>query len=349
MDRRRYLRAAAVAAMAAAASGIARGPLAWGQPSVRLLWQADAALKVFPVLLALRLGFFHAEGVAVAAGPWDARTQPPAPAPGAGTVRVLAGDFDTVLRQHARGQAEQAFLALARTPLLGLAERHIPDAVDAPPLAWPNARIGILASHALPPRIVALALQRQGLTARAGQLVALADTAQIEAALQDGRLDAVCIDDPLLTRLQRRGAIRVVIDTRQWSESQRLVGGAMVGACLSVATSQVATHGAELQATARAVQRALRWLQTASPLDLADHADLAGFAGDATAFLAVFAQMRESYSPDGAVGEPMVLNTLRVWQALPFGAGDDRLAPTRLYTPRFVATADAPGAPWARG
>lgn len=335
MDRRRCLRVGVMAAMTAAATlRVRAAPL---RP-VTVQWQTDAPLKILPVRLADRLGYFAAEGVPVAFEPWSER--PLEALPGARpAARVYAGGFEVVLRQHLQGQPELAFLTVARTPQLGFGLRHPLRAETDLPLQLQDARIGVPQANRLAQRIAWLVLQTHGAQPRPAQFVALPDVRQAQAAFLVGDVDAVCVGDPLLTRLQRLGVIRVVTDTRHLSESLRLLGGPVVCACLSASAAQVESHAAELQAVARAVQRALRWLQTAGPVDLAQHADLAGFAGDPGTFLSVIMHTRESFAVDGALDERSVHNALRVLRVLPQGRVYDGLDSGRLYTTRLTPPA----------
>lgn len=333
MDRRRCLRMGAMAAVVAAAA--VRVPAATLRP-VTIQWQTDAPLKVLPVRLAERLGYFAAEGVPVAFEPWSER--PPQALPGARSpVRVTAGGFDSVLRQHLQGQLELVFLTLARTPQLGFGLRHSLQASAELPLQLEDARIGVPQASRLAQRIAWLVVLAHGVQPRPTQFVALPTAQQAQAAFQRGEVDAVCVGDPLLTGLQRRGAIRVVTDTRHLSESLRLLGGPVLCAGLSASAAVVESHAAELQAVARAVQRALRWLQTAGPMDLAPHAGLAGFAGDPGAFLSVIMHTRESFAVDGAVDERAIHNVLRILRSLPQGHQYEGIEPVRLYTARLAS------------
>ncbi|WP_299022786.1 hypothetical protein [uncultured Tepidimonas sp.] len=301
---------------------------------VSVQWALHTPLAALPVRLAERLGYFAAEGVAVALAPHGSAS---AAALDPDAVRVHAGAFDFVLRQQLHGQPEQAFLALVRTPQLGFGWRH-PAPAQGQGLAAAPVRVGVLAGDRMAPAIAALVLQGQGVAPGQVQYPTLGDVAHTQTLLASGTIDAVCVGDPMLTQLQRQGAIRLVADTRHPSDSQRLLGGPVLCACLSAPEPQVRRHGAELQSVARAVRRALRWLQTAGPSDLARHADLGGFAGDPSLFLSILMHTRGAFSPDGTLEPQAVQQVLRVLYAQPQGMDYDSLDPTRLYTTRLLPT-----------
>ncbi|WP_153004413.1 ABC transporter substrate-binding protein [Tepidimonas taiwanensis] len=331
MDRRRCVRAGVAAAAAAALPPLYRRAQA-AQP-VWLSWPADTPWKTLAVRLALRLGYTAAEGLQVRAVRPGA-----AVAPGSGP-RVHAGGIDFVLRQNLDGEAERAFWGLARTPQLGFALRHASNGADAGVAArLRDGRIGVAAHDPMAAYVASLVLLAHGVRPRPGQLVLWADADEAQTALVQGDVDAVCVGDPLLTRWQQAGAIRVLSDTRYAAESQRLLGGPVVCACLSASARDIAEHGPTLRALVRAVQRAGRWLQTASAMDLVPHADLADLAGDPGMFVTVVTHTRESWMVDGSLDERSFHHVLRVLRTLSDSERYEALTPERLVATRWSAS-----------
>ncbi|MDM7456919.1 MAG: hypothetical protein P3W97_006650 [Tepidimonas sp.] len=294
-------------------------------------------MKILPVRLAHRLGYFAAEGVPVMLEPYEERSSKAMPGERS-PVQVTAGDFDTVLQQHLQGQRELLFLTLARTPQLGFGVRHPQRTGAELSLLLQNALIGLPQASRWAQRVAWMVMQAHGVQPRPAQFVILSTAQQVQTAFLLGDVDAVCVGEPLLTGLQRRGGIRVVADTRYLSESMRLLGGPVLYAGLSSPAAWVESHADELQSVARAVRRALLWLQTAGPIDLAPHADLVGFAGDPRTFLSVIMHARESFAVDGSVDEGAIHNGLRIVRLLPQGHLYDGIEPAHLYSARLATT-----------
>ena len=297
---------------------------------------AAAPLACVPLWLAQRLGFFEAEGVEVSlgAGPAaDALAAQAAPA-----VPVYATPFDAVVQAHVAARPLQVFAALTRTPQLGLGW-HVDGPSPAARQRWRGAVVGVL-EHDRTARLALAHLWRPlGGAQRAGAILALHATPEgLARDFLARRIDAVCVADPWLTRLQRTGVLQLELDTRNPEHSQRLFGGPVLGACLSAAPAVLASHAAELRALARAVQRSLRWLQTASPLDLAGHTDVLDLGEDRALFLAVLMHARASFVSDVTPDPVAVHNTLR-W-LLPHVAGTaaDRADAARWFTTRLAPT-----------
>ena len=86
----------------------------------------------------------------------------------------------------------------------------------------------------------------------------------------------------------------------------------MPSSCLSALRSFVSENAHTCQAMGGAVVRALRWLQTAEPLDIIKILPESQTALDRSLFLAAFQRVRECYSPDGSFA-PEATHT--AWQA----------------------------------
>lgn len=320
-------------AAAAAAALPSLHPRAQAAQPIWLSWPADTPWKTLAVRLALRLGYFAAEGVQVRSVLPGAAL---APAPG---PRVHAGGIDFVLRQNLDGEAERAFWGLTRTPQLGFALRHAGNGVEATvAVRLRDARIGVAAHDLMAAYVASLVLLAHGVRPRPAQFVPWTDTDEAHTALVQGGVDAVCVGDPLLTRWQQAGAIRIISDTRYAAESLRLLGGPVVCACLSASARDIAEHGPTLRALVRAVQRAGHWLQTASAMDLVPHADLADLAGDPGTFVTIVTHTRESWMVDGALDERSFHHVLRVLRTLSDGERYEALTPERLVATRWSAS-----------
>lgn len=294
--------------------------------------QPDSRFKLLPVRLAERLGYFAAEGlpVSIATAADGGVTSAPV---------VQVGGFDRLLVRRSRGQMEQAVLTISRTPQMALGLRPTPRGGGDIAASLERVRIGLAAPNEVARRVAWMALQAHDVPPQSARFISLPDAAGARDAFLGGRVEALCYDDPLITRLQRTGDIQLVTDTRHLSESLRLFGGPVICACLSASAAVLDSHAPEVQALVRSVQRALRWLQTAGPVDLAAHADLAGFTGDPATFLSVFVHARETFAVDGAFEESAIRNTVRMLRQVSPDAFSRALDGAPLHTSRFLAAA----------
>jgi NitT/TauT family transport system substrate-binding protein len=315
MDRRRWMRWAAAAAwMGVAGAGHA------ADDTVQLRVQAGLGLRALPLWLAQRLGYLAQHGVHVRWGTELDDFEPAGP-----TVHVLA--LQTLAQRALQGQPVRAWMVLVRSPQLGLGTAAPSAQVDAS--YWRSARIGVPTGTELAAPLAAQVLmQRWGVLPSTRQWVVLRGPAQAQAALLEGQVQALCWGEPLLTQLELAGALHVQADLRHPQQSQRWLGGPLVCTCLCCMADDVG-HPV-LGRFALAVQRALRWLSSASAIDLAEHAEVAGMAHERALFLQMMDRLRATYSVEGALDVTTMRQSMRLLAALPGGVAYQGLDAARL-------------------
>ncbi|MDW8336205.1 MAG: hypothetical protein RMK34_04450 [Tepidimonas sp.] len=331
MDRRRCLGIGAAWVAAAAWPGVqaSAGAQRW---VVRM--QGDLGLRALPLQLAERLGYCAQERLELLWLP-DGDEDSWAEDPALPQVHVLS--FDRLVRRMLAGTELRIVMALVRTPQLGLGVATAVRPVQAP--SWNQVRIGVPYGQEAAARLAAWVLaQGWGVRPAPSQWWPLEGAAAAEAALRRGTVQALAWGDPLLTRLELDGALHLLADLRHPHQAQRLLGAPLLCTCVAAAPTLFEQHGDGLRRLALAVQRALRWLSTASALDLAAHADLAGLAHERATFLRVLERLRASYSVEVAVERAAVQQSLRLLAALPGGTlyqavDGQRLLPPRNWTP----------------
>jgi NitT/TauT family transport system substrate-binding protein len=103
----------------------------------------------------------------------------------------------------------------------------------------------------------------------------------------------------MMTKLQRSGDIKVLVDTRTVKGTQEVFGGTMPAATLYASDSFIQKNPKTTQALANAIVRADRWLQTASDDDIVKMVPAAYLLNDKALYIDAFHNVREAYSPDG--------------------------------------------------
>ena len=105
------------------------------------------------------------------------------------------------------------------------------------------------------------------------------------AALQSGQIDAIANLDPVMTKLERTGEIRVVSDTRTLADTRSVFGGDMPAGCLYASQSFITKNPNTTQALTNAMVRALKWLQTATGSELINTVPEGYLLGDRAVYL----------------------------------------------------------------
>jgi NitT/TauT family transport system substrate-binding protein len=305
---------------------------------VQVLVQNGDQIKQLPLLLAHHLGFFDAEGLEVALLPLpdhvhalDTLLTLPAD--------VFSGSFERTALLHARGKASRAFVALAYAPQVVLGVSPAALAPQAPLSDIAGARLGIPGLDSPGHRVAKLVLMRAGLKPTDVHFVEAPTASAAMHAFRSGAIDGLSYTDPVITGLERQGMIRLVSDTRLLRTSLQVFGGNVIGACLSADEAFINRQPEVIQGLTNGIVRALKWLQTATPLDLVSHLPTGAWWTDRSLFLRAFAVSRGTLALDGHIPDEAPLNVLRALHRLDMGLPMDRIAVHATYTNAFVSRA----------
>ncbi len=270
----------------------------WGGGGpLRIAVGARSTLFHLPVVLAQALGYFEAEGLQVhildyAAGAHAAH------ALAVHAADLCCGAYEHVVRGQLQDQDWRSLVLLARAPQLALvADARLGSTADLARLK--PLRVGVTAPGSSTDFLARLWLHEAGVPEAGLQFVALGSGAAAVQALREGQVHVISHADPVLTLLEQRASVRVLADTRSLKSSAQVYGGTMPGGCLFAGQSFIQRNPRQVQALVNAMVRALRWLQTAGPADLARLVPKAYLLGDRSAYLAAFEKVRETLSPDG--------------------------------------------------
>jgi NitT/TauT family transport system substrate-binding protein len=331
---------------AGAASGAVSGTASGGasskleKRSVVIAVANQAALVYLPLTVAEQLGFFKTEGLdlEVLEVPSLVRAQQMASAVGGG-ADIVSGWVENTLALQAKGQAFTAFVLQGRAPqiMLGVSTKSLPNFRSLMDLR--GKKIGITAPGTPTHTVAYAALSRAGLRFSDMGFVSVGTPSGAQAALRAGQIDALCYTDPLITQLEQRGELRVVVDTRTPRGTVQVCGGDMPSTCLYAPPEWLQKYPNTAQAVANGLVHALKWLQTAGVSDLMKIVPEGYFAGDRALYLAAFARMREAISLDGVIPPEGVNNTLRAMRSADPVLRLDAIDPAKCFTNLFAQSA----------
>ncbi|AVP57925.1 ABC transporter substrate-binding protein [Pulveribacter suum] len=329
---RHWSRLGALAALPATVSAVPLEP----QVPLRIAVGAQGTLYHLPLLVAQALGYFQAEGLAVqivdhSAGAQAVRTLM------VGGADVCCGGYEHVVRGQLQGNDWRSLVLLARSPQLALmAQARLGSGSQLARVR--DLRVGVTAPGSSTHYLASLWLQGAGVATEKVQFVAVGSGAGAVEALRLSRVHALCHADPVLTLLEQRARVRVLADTRSLTSSAQLYGGTMPGGCLFAPQGFAQRRPGQAQALANSMVRALRWLQTASPADLARLVPKAWLLGDRSAYLTAFEKVRDTLSPDGLMPADGPATALRAVERMQPQA----TAPTRVLLEKTFSDS------WAR-
>jgi len=119
--------------------------------------------------------------------------------------------------------------------------------------------------------------------------------------MKSGKLDAIANFDPVISLLQRDGAINVILDTRQQKDLDYLYGGPFAASAFYVAARFTEQNPKTVQAFVNAISAALTWLNKASTDDIVAAVPPEYYAGDRALYRTMIENNRTRVSPDGRI------------------------------------------------
>ncbi len=293
-------------------------------------------LYYLPLVIARQLRYFEAEGVAVHIDDYPGGAQS-LQALQLGAADICAGAYEHTLLAQERGATLSAFVVQGRAPqiALGVSTRWMPRYAGLSDLR--GRRVGVSSLGASTARALQMMLLNEGLAPDSALLVGVGSGAEAMEALRTGRVQALCHVDPLMSVLEDKGALRIVHDLRDLRSSTQLYGGSMPSGTLYAPLAFLRKNPEKAQAISHAMVRALKWLQTASPMDVLQAVPAPYLLGSRRAYLSAFEHTRTTISPDGMMPEDGPATALRALSRLhPRLAERGAVDLARSYTNEFA-------------
>src|ERR1700742_3510942 len=318
MQRRRFLAGtAAVAGAAFAGTPLTFAQGTQGKPETQKVSIAVGGKNLFyylPLTIAERRNYFKDEGLDIEISDFAGGSQALKAAVG-GSADVVSGAFEHTLLLQAQKQAFREFVLQGRAPqiVLAVSKKAMPNYKSIADLK--GKKIGVTAPGSSTSIMASFVLAKAGLTAKDVAFIGVGAGAGAIAALQSGQIDAIANLDPVMTKLERTGDIRVVSDTRTLADTHTVFGGNMPAGCLYASQSFITKNPNTTQALTNAMVRALKWLQVATGSELINTVPEGYLLGDRAVYLDAWQHVKEAMSPDGLMPADGPATSLKTLQA----------------------------------
>ena len=334
VTRRRVLLAAAAAA---AAPAIVRAQ-APERRKVTIAVGGRNLLYYLPLTIAEQLKYFEAEGLEVSIVDFAGGAQALRAVVG-GSADVVSGAFEHTLNMQAKGQPMRAFVLQGRAPqiVLGVSTKTMPNFKTLADLK--GKKIGVTAPCSSTNIMANFVLAKAGLAPADVSIIGVGAAQGAVAALRSGQIDAISNLDPVITILTRAGDIRIVSDTRDVAEADKVFGGPMPAACLYAPVAFVEKHPNTAQALANAIVRANKWIQQAGASDIIKVVPESYLLGDRAVYIDAFLKAKGALSPDGLFPDAGSATALRALASIDESMKSAKLDLKANYTNEFVRKA----------
>jgi NitT/TauT family transport system substrate-binding protein len=296
-------------------------------------------LYYLPLTVAEQLGYFKDEGLDVKIVDFAGGSRALAAVVG-GSADVVSGAFEHTVNMQFKGQPMRAFVLQGRAPqiVLGVNPKTMPGFKDVAELK--GKKVGVTAPGSSTNVMVNFILAKAGLKPSDVSIVGVGGGNGAVAAMRSGQIDALSNLDPIITLLQRSGDLKIVTDTRNVAEADRVFGGPMPAGCLYCPQPFIDRHPNTVQALTNAMVRAAKWIQAAGPGDIIKTVPEAYLLGDRAVYIDAFLAAKGALSPDGMIPAQGSQTAFRALASV-----DDKIAAAKLdlqavYTNDFVKKAN---------
>ena len=294
-------RRAALAALALSTSlGLATSAFAQNaeKPRLTLGVGGKQLLYYLPLTVAEKKGFFKDEGLDVTINDFGGGAKSLQALVG-GSVDVVTGAYEHTIRMQAKGQDIRAVVELGRFPAITIAVRK--DLADKVKTAadFKGLKIGVTAPGSSTALTAQYAMIKAGLKATDAPIIGVGAGASAVASIKNKQVDVISHLDPVTSKLEADGDVVALIDTRTEAGTKQLFGGANPAAVLYLKNEFAQQNPVTTQKLVNAFMKSLKWLETATPEDVANLVPEEFHLGDKPLYLRAVKNSQEAFSRTG--------------------------------------------------
>jgi NitT/TauT family transport system substrate-binding protein len=299
-----------------------------------------AALYYLPLTVAEQLGYFKQEGLELKISDFAGGAQSLRAVVG-GSADVVSGAYEHTINMQAQKQSLIAFVEMGRLPQLSVGIATARAASYKSPKDLKGLRVGVSAPGSSTNILFNYFISRDGLKPNDVSIIGVGTGSGAVAAMINGQIDAISNSDPIMTKLELDGAIKVIADWRTVKGTEQTFGGQLPAATLYAPTKYVRENPNTVQALTNAIVRANKWLAGASTTEVVKVVPEAYLLGDRALYLFAYDKVKEAFSRDGMISEAGARATLKV-----LADYNPKIKPAEIklgetYTNEFVKKANA--------
>lgn len=292
-----------------------------------------------PLSVAERQGYFKDEGLDVTITDFPGGSKALQSLIG-GSADFVSGAYEHTIALQAKNQFIRSVVVQGRYAGIALGIRKDKAANFRSMKDLQGMKVGVSAPGSSTHIFLKALLAREGLPPDAAAAIGVGTGSSAVAAVRSGNVDAVASLDPVTTQLETAGDVIVVYDTRKESDQRALYGDDYAAAVIYTTEAFIEQNPQTVQAVVNAMVRALRWIQQATPDQIADIIPKEYYGGNEALYRQALAKNYASFSPDGRMTLAAAQNVHKVLATFdPAVQQAGKLDLERTFTNRFVDAA----------
>jgi NitT/TauT family transport system substrate-binding protein len=329
-----------LAALAALLSPLLAPAQGLEKKEVNIAVGGKTSLYYLPLTIAEQLGYFKQEGLTVHIADFAGGSQALRAVVG-GSADVVSGAYEHTLNMQPKGQYLQCFVQQGRAPQIAIGISKALAKTYKSPKDLKGLKVGVSAPGSSTHMIVNYFISRDGLKPSDISVVGVGLSATAITAIKSGQIDVVSNTDPVMTKLEQDGDVKIIADTRTLKGTEQVLGGPMPAGCLYAPVDFIKKNPNTVQALTNAIVRADKWIHTASPQDVLRTVPEAYVLGDPALYLFSFNKVKEAISTDGTISDAGAKTALRVIPSFNPEVKANEIKLELTYTNEFVKKANA--------
>jgi NitT/TauT family transport system substrate-binding protein len=164
-----------------------------------------------------------------------------------------------------------------------------------------GAKVGVTAPNSSTNFFVNFLIAKAGGNPKDTAFISVGGGLSAVAAVQKGELDAIANLDPVISKLEQDGTIKVLADSRTEAGTRAIFGGSNPAAVVYLKNEFIEKNPATVQALVNAFHKALKWIESASPEDIVKTVPETYHLGDRELYLRAVKASKETYSRTGLI------------------------------------------------
>jgi NitT/TauT family transport system substrate-binding protein len=215
------------------------------------------------------------------------------------------------------------------------------DRADAykSPADLKGMKIGVSAPGSSTNFFVMYLLAKAGLKPTDASYIGVGIGPSVIAAVIKGEIDAMSNLDPMMTKLELDGQIRVVADTRSEEGTRAIFGGSNPAAVLYAKQDFITRNPNTAQALVNAFHKTLKWLERATPEQVTATVPEEYWLGDRALYTAAVKANKPVYSVTGIIPATGMKSASDMLVSFDDELKNAKLDLTKTFDDRFVKKA----------
>jgi NitT/TauT family transport system substrate-binding protein len=298
------------------------------------------ALYYLPLTICERLGYFKEQGLDVTINDFRGGAQSLQALVG-GSVDVVTGAYEHTIRMQAKGQDVRALIELGRFPGIVVALRKEKAAGYKSAADLKGMKIGVTAPGSSTNFFVMYLMSKAGLKPADASYIGVGIGPSAVAAIKKGELDALSNLDPVMTKLEQDGDIKIIADSRTEEGTRAIFGGSNPAAVLYAKQDFIEKNPNTAQALVNAFYKTLKWLEKATPEEIAATVPEDYYLGDKPLYIAAVKANKPVYSLTGVISPEGMKSAADMLLAFDDELKNAKIDLAKTFDERFVKKAAA--------